>query len=141
MGLPLCTGAEAADIVLEWNKSHPAGITEKPPLMGGDDPELAERIEAFFEKEENALLRLRNLLSFGGGTTEDILKLLENREYLYLHFPDGYKKPSADVGFLKRVRSEIDFFLKDIRMGQLFLKDAAANKKTDFSELEKNENM
>jgi hypothetical protein len=133
-GCPLCTGAEAAKIAFEWSKSYSADTAESPLCMSDSDPELAGRIGVFFEGEEAALTELRNLLVFGGGTEEDVLALLENREYLYLHFPDGYKKPSVDTGFLKRVRSEIDFFLKDIRMGQLFLKYGSGdgNFSTDY---------
>jgi len=43
-----------------------------------------------------------------------VLSLLLEHDYLYMHFPDGYKKPQMNEGFLKRIRAEIDFFLKDI---------------------------
>jgi hypothetical protein len=45
---------------------------------------------------------------------KEIYAILSDHEYLFLHFPDGYK-PSTAPSFLKRVRAEIDFFLKDIR--------------------------
>lgn len=73
----------------------------------------------FFVKERNALLELRSLLA-GEKNISDaerankIHEILAQREYLYLHFPDGYAL-SMDTSFLKRVRSEIDFFLKDLR--------------------------
>ena len=44
---------------------------------------------------------------------EEIKEILKEREYLYLHFPDGYSL-SMETQFLKRIRAEIDFFLKDI---------------------------
>ena len=50
----------------------------------------------------------------------EIEKLLAAREYLYLHFPDGLKA-SFDLSFLKRVRAEIDFFIKDIEVGKSIL--------------------
>ena len=73
-------------------------------------------VSAFIEAEKKALIELRDLLS---GRTEmgeaersaRIRSLLENRQYLYLHFPDGYRM-SMELNFLKRVRSEIDGFLK-----------------------------
>ncbi|MDR1748035.1 MAG: DUF115 domain-containing protein [Spirochaetaceae bacterium] len=121
-GRPLCTEDEAAGIVLDWNqRHHGGGAWDRAPFMDTDDPGLARRIRELFDSEEEALLLLRRFLITGEGTPDEVLGLLENREYLYLHFPDGHKKPSADTGFLKRVRSEIDFFLKDIRIARLLL--------------------
>lgn len=75
-----------------------------------------EKVDSYIRQEKEALIRLKDLLS--GKTelpekerSEEIKKLLKNREYLYLHFPDGYKL-SMDLSFLKRVRGEIDGFLK-----------------------------
>ena len=42
-----------------------------------------------------------------------ILEIISEREYLFLHFPDG-THPSLKIDFLKRIRTEIDFFEKDI---------------------------
>ncbi len=72
--------------------------------------------EKFISEEKNALSELKDILSGKTGLSEDernrkILEILENREYLYLHFPDGYRK-NLSLGFLKRVRSETDYFLK-----------------------------
>lgn len=72
--------------------------------------------EKFISEEKNALSELKEILSGKTGLSENerntrILEILENREYLYLHFPDGHKA-SLSLGFLKRVRSEIDYFLK-----------------------------
>lgn len=39
-------------------------------------------------------------------------KILEEREYLFLHFPDGHLCRASDLDFLKRVRTEIDWVLK-----------------------------
>ena len=82
-------------------------------------------VRNFYEKEECALERLKNILSSGRNMSEDerrveIEKLLAAREYLYLHFPDGLKA-SLDLSFLKRVRAEIDFFIKDIEVGKSIL--------------------
>jgi hypothetical protein len=75
-----------------------------------------KEIEAFLQNERDALENLRDLLT---GKTElkdnelleEIKKIAEPREYLYLHFPDGYKF-SIEQSFLNRIRTEIDFFLK-----------------------------
>ena len=84
-------------------------------------------VRNFYEEEKRALSRLKNILSSGGNMSEDernaeIEKLLAAREYLYLHFPDGLKV-SLDLSFLKRVRAEIDFFLKDIEVGKSILEN------------------
>ncbi|MCF0241840.1 MAG: motility associated factor glycosyltransferase family protein [Treponema sp.] len=73
-------------------------------------------VNDFLDKEKIALNRIKSILSGEIKMEEEnrykILKeLLLNREYLYLHFPDGYAL-SMELNFLKRVRSEIDGFLK-----------------------------
>jgi hypothetical protein len=83
------------------------------------------RILQFYEKETRALNTLKNILSHGQDIPEternlQISELLSGREYLYLHFPDGYKL-SLEPSFLKRVRTEIDFFLKKIHTGERLL--------------------
>jgi len=85
----------------------------------------ARSVRDFYEEEERSLKRLKNILSSGQNMSEaersaEIEKLLTSREYLYLHFPDGLKA-SLDVSFLKRVRAEIDFFIKDIAVGKSIL--------------------
>jgi hypothetical protein len=79
-------------------------------------------IKNFYDAEEKALCELRDILSHGQNMNElqrnkRITELVTAREYLYLHFPDGYKF-SLSQSFLKRVRAETDFFLKDIRTGK-----------------------
>ncbi len=79
-------------------------------------------IEEFYARESSSLKILRDLLTYGEQSiyrdgalslSLQIENLLRNREYLYLHFPDGYRL-SMETNFLKRVRAEIDFFLKYI---------------------------
>lgn len=77
---------------------------------------LAKDIDAYLANERQALEYLRDLLT---GKTElkdeklleEIKKVAEPREYLYLHFADGYKF-SINQSFLNRIRTEIEFFLK-----------------------------
>ncbi|MCK9169147.1 MAG: DUF115 domain-containing protein [Treponema sp.] len=88
-------------------------------------PEKSSLIADFYNTEENALLELRNILSYGQNMNEElrnkrITELLTPREYLYLHFPDGYRL-SLSPSFLKRIRAEIDLFLKDINTGKKLL--------------------
>lgn len=76
-------------------------------------------IQNYLEEEKNALYKIRDLLTGKGEfeklSKEDALKelktLLENREYLYLHFADAHRT-DYNQSFLNRVRTEIDFFLK-----------------------------
>lgn len=81
-----------------------------------------EKMQDFYRTEYDALTKIKDLLSSGDKSeyrdmtvslSDQLYALLEPREYLYLHFPDGYKL-STDLSFLKRIRAEIDFFLKDI---------------------------
>ncbi len=84
------------------------------------DSKEFSRPKKFMEDEKAALVALRDLLSKGENSShrmngitldEQIQSLLQGREYLFVHFPDGCGlKMSLD--FLKRVRAEIDFFLK-----------------------------
>ena len=76
-----------------------------------------EVVAEFYRTEKKMLTQLRTML-IEGGDESLILELVAKCEYLYLHFPDGYKKPSTDLSFLKRIRSETDFFLKDIEYGE-----------------------
>lgn len=77
----------------------------------------------FLERERNGLKALRDILVNGEKSQfhkkgmplkEEILFMLDAREYLYLHFPDG-EEPRASQDFLNRVRTQTDFFLKYIR--------------------------
>ena len=94
-----------------------------------------QTVSRFINEEKKSLERIKELLSKGTGASRinstpssgqktdsplsnaevrsELEELLHGREYLYLHFPDGYKCDVANVSFLKRVRAEIDFFLKD----------------------------
>ena len=82
---------------------------------GRGNPYVKET-ENYLQNERKALEYLRDLLT---GKTElkdeallaEIKNVAEPREYLYLHFPDGYKF-STSQSFLNRVRTEIDYFLK-----------------------------
>jgi hypothetical protein len=71
-----------------------------------------------------ALKQIRDLLSKGENSSyrdstkplsQQIHTLLQKREYLYLHFPDGYRL-SMESSFLKRVRAELDSFIKIIEV-------------------------
>jgi len=94
-------------------------------LLGKDNSTLKQAEERIDNEIESNSVFIKNILSSGRNMSEDerrveIEKLLAAREYLYLHFPDGLKA-SFDLSFLKRVRAEIDFFIKDIEVGKSIL--------------------
>ena len=57
------------------------------------------------------LLKIKNLL-IGHTPPTELEELLTQCGYLYLHFPDGHLGANTDVNFLKRIRAEINYFLK-----------------------------
>jgi hypothetical protein len=75
-----------------------------------------ERMENFLRRERETLAELREILT-GRAGSERLEFLLDECDYLWAHFPDcaetGGRRPVAgDISFLKRVRFEIDPFLK-----------------------------
>ncbi|MBR5096042.1 MAG: hypothetical protein IK094_02920, partial [Treponema sp.] len=90
------------------------------PQKSGQAP--TEKRDEFLREELSALRSLSDLLSKGEESQardkslaldQQILIELSKREYLFLHFPDG-TKASLEFNFLTRVKSQIDFFAKDI---------------------------
>ena len=95
-------------------------------------PQLDAQVSAFLTGEKTALLTLKDLLMHGDASgfrdtavslDDQLRALLTGREYLYLHFPDGYRV-STGTAFLKRVRAELDFFLKQIGLAERLLTEA-----------------
>lgn len=75
-----------------------------------------QNLKAFFENERTVLNQIRDILTGKIKMNETelevkIKELVEPREYLYLHFPDGHQF-SYSQDFLNRVRIQLDFFLK-----------------------------
>ena len=117
LGIPQCTKELCIRALNEWDAQDTA---LSPSLNTGR--EISEKVTSFYADEKKALETLRDLLIFGEKSVfrdssmtldEQLYRALRGREYLYLHFPDGYA-PSTALSFLKRVRVEIDFFLKQI---------------------------
>ena len=69
----------------------------------------------FLENEIHELEKIKNALVNGGMTTSELCKKIEEHDYLYIHFPDGNADCHEDISFLKRVRAEIDYFLKVLK--------------------------
>ena len=86
-----------------------------------------KNVSNFCESEKKKLEELRSLLSDGEKSpfrnnlhkeislSEQIKKIAEEREYLFLHFPDGYAF-KMEQSFLKRIRAETDFFIKQLEI-------------------------
>lgn len=129
-GLPLGItelSNESLRAFLEGLPATESALTENHgTLWNGEDcpaGEKALRIREYLEQEEKALNRIKELLMFGNDVAscsqsieEELYYLISRREYLFLHFPDGYRCGAENLSFLKRARGQIDFFLKDIKL-------------------------
>ena len=83
-------------------------------------PEALEgqKIKSFLQKEKVSLQEIKALLTGEKILPPEELKtrlthMISEREYLYLHFPDGHKFQYTQ-SFLNRIRVEVDYFLKVI---------------------------
>ena len=73
------------------------------------------RFSTFYEEEKKRLQTLRAALTGERPLDKaDLKALLEECSYVSAHFPDARHDTVLSQNFLNRVRSEIDFFLKDI---------------------------
>ena len=93
-----------------------------PTLSCGGNSARGDAARQFLLAERSSLVRLKNLLARGEGSSfreegttleEQLDHLAAVREYLFLHFPDGFAF-KTDPSFLHRVRAEIDYFLKQL---------------------------
>ena len=122
--------SEKLKAYLETVQDSPSSLQEmeknsnlKPESsLNNDENDKSKAVKEYLETEEKALNRIKELLMFGNDVAscscsfeEELASLIAPREYLFLHFPDGYKCKTSDLSFLKRVRGQIDFFLKDIK--------------------------
>lgn len=123
---------EAAEKAAEAAESAVAAGSSKAAAPESAAPQLDAQVSAFLNGEKTALLTLKDLLMHGDASgfrdtavslDAQLRALLTGREYLYLHFPDGYRV-STGTAFLKRVRAEIDFFLKQLGLAERLLTEA-----------------
>lgn len=75
-----------------------------------------DRLLAYFTEEQAALETLKSIFTGERALSPqhaacEIERILYAREYLFLYFPDGIKA-RLDTDFLKRVRTQLDYFLK-----------------------------
>lgn len=87
---------------------------------------LKEIIYEFLSKELNQLFVLKDILSNGEKSSyrdnnisllEQIQNIIQEREYLFIHFPDAYGKTNIQ-SFLNRIKIEADFFIKEISIAK-----------------------
>jgi len=123
-GLPLgikTLSPEAAFDILSAGNSIADGSLPASPRA--EDPALAETLRAFIRDEQNRLTLLRDILTGESIMDYDALAvLIDECDYLWAHFPDyaaAERRPDkaelesgAALSFLKRLRVEIDPFLK-----------------------------
>jgi hypothetical protein len=79
--------------------------------------ENCENARMFLNTELDSLIRIKKILT--GESKEEtavLQKLLEEREYLFLHFPDAFLGLQMNESFLKRIRAELDIFIKTIQL-------------------------
>ena len=74
---------------------------------------------AFIKAHHEKLIRIKEILTSGNGTNKESEKELESLltecSYLYMHFPDAAKGLSMTESFLKRIRAELNYFIKITR--------------------------
>ncbi|MDR1318845.1 MAG: DUF115 domain-containing protein [Treponema sp.] len=121
-GLPLGIKTAKMEDVLGMLEAGENGVPARRPgaadtaRQTGQAPQNA--LAAFIGREEDRLTLLRAILTGKAeADAEKLETLLDDCDYLWAHFPDcagagGRRPPASDTGFLKRVRAEIDPFLK-----------------------------
>jgi len=124
LGVKTITAAEAFTILNEAGDQHtsPRNLTR----IGGEKTQI-HRIIALAGRETENLKELRAMLTGAIPSEPERLEvLLDTADYLWAHFPEcagagGRRPPAIDLSFLKRVRAEIDTFLKlwDITLEEL----------------------
>jgi hypothetical protein len=114
LGIKTVSAAEAFAILNETGKT--ASI-HREATRNSSANLLKEKLRIFIRREIDLLTELKETLSGGVATEAARLEgLLDDSDYLWAHFPEcagtGRRPPSTDLSFLKRVRTEIDPFLK-----------------------------
>lgn len=115
-GLPL--GIETVSLETALAILNDQNALEPSPLQDAGIRQKTEKLIKFIRREQEALLLLRGILRGEIAVEADKTEFLLNTcDYLWAHFPDcagaGGRRPAGtDLSFLKRVRTEIDPFLK-----------------------------
>ncbi len=111
-----------ADLMMALRQAQGSQTQVQGPQTQKHDgvPELVEgqtkKLKNYLQKEKESLEEIKALLTGEKQVpTEEleqkITSLITEREYLYLHFPDGHKFVYTQ-SFLNRIRIEVDYYLK-----------------------------
>lgn len=73
--------------------------------------EISAQSKDFLKEHNTKLLKIKDILT-GKDNSKDLENLLNQCGYLYLHFPDGHLGAKLSDDFLKRVRAELNYFIK-----------------------------
>jgi hypothetical protein len=119
-GLPLAVPALSREAAFREMRRAAAFAAAPAPARsaGGRAGEKAALLQSFIEGERKTLEEILRLLKGGAETSASPLEsLLDSAGYLWAHFPDcagagGARPPASDLGFLKRVRAEIEPFIE-----------------------------
>jgi hypothetical protein len=85
--------------------------------------EKAAALQVLLAEELASLQRLRAILSGEApAAAGELERLLDYCDYLWAHFPEcaaaGRQRPGTeDISFLKRIRAELDYFIKMVELG------------------------
>jgi len=111
LGLKQLSIPQAKKILTE-NKSRNSGITETKNRIAD-----VTQINEFIKIEKTNLEKLKNILTGNlPAQPAELEELIDASDYLWAHFPEcaaagSSRPPITDLGFLKRIRMEIDPFL------------------------------
>lgn len=109
-GLPLGFPNISVDSAIAEAQS--VNLSQDEIFYSSDSLQTTDKISQYYNEEIQKLNKIKNIL-VSGDDSEKLLDLINQCDYLFYHFADGYKGAINDIAFLKRVRSEIDFFIKD----------------------------
>ena len=98
--------------IFELTKIYFSKQNNKIDFIENISKNTTEKIKNYISNEILELNEIKNYLMNGNIQIENLKEKINEHDYLFLHFPDGYNGAKTDLSFLKRVRNEIDFFLK-----------------------------
>jgi hypothetical protein len=118
LGLETLSVEAACAVLAGGDRGGKTGARDRSASATAAAEDTTKVMRGFVEAEIAALKRLRGILA-GESTTggESLGALLDRSDYLWAHFPDcagagGRRPDETDLGFLKRIRAEIDPFIK-----------------------------
>ena len=115
LGVKTVSPAEAFAILNRSGETHSSPVPTEGSWKGKTS---SGKIIDFINRETGYLSSLKDMLTGAiPPESERIEELLDKCDYLWAHFPEcagagGFKPPATDLGFLKRVRTEIEPFQK-----------------------------